>query len=238
MIRRVQPCGEAEFLSAIPKSGVEAGKLRSLLFSYGTTYDFCRFYYADNALIGVLNGDYILCSDGNVNVGELSEFFMFNGFSEMFCSKETGEKLSEISGFSGHRILLMEFFGKGIETYGIESAPPLDEVYRILKTGFNIEFEPWYLDMSHRTRHRVTEFRKLAGSVLAIQYNLNGEALLSQIVSLPEQRGKHITSKLILSVCRELALSRVFLLCENELKSFYEKLGFQITDEKYIICRE
>lgn len=237
MIKRVLPCDEAKFLSAIPKSGVEAGKLRSLFLSYGAAYDFCKFYSADNALLGCLNNDFILYAD-KADIGELAEFFAFSGFSEIFCSKETGEKLSEIPGFSGHKIFLMKFSGESIESSVTENAPPLDEVYRILKTGFDIEFEPWYLDMSHRTRHGVTEFRRLDGSVLAVQYNLNGEALLSQIVSLPEQRGKHVTSRLILSVCRELVPSRVFVLCKKSLSGFYERLGFKITDEKYIIRSE
>lgn len=120
----------------------------------------------------------------------------------------------------------MRFDGVG-KPYPVKNDPPLGEVYEVLKTAFDIEFEPWYLDMSHRIRHGVSSFRMLEGSVLAVQHNLNGEALLSQIATLPEARRHGNASRLILSVCAELAGSAVYLVCGDELKGFYERIGFR-----------
>ena len=116
-----------------------------------------------------------------------------------------------------------------------ETDTPLEEFYSILKTGFNIEFEPWYLDMSHRIRHGVTRTKRLGGSVLVIQHDLFGSALISQVATAPEYRGNGGASRLISAVCAELSESEVFVICEEELREFYEKNGFQKIGKKFII---
>ena len=237
MIKRIFSPNELDIL---PNTGIEAGKLRALLAAYGTKYDFCRFYTSENTIIGGLNNDFIVCDFGKYEESELDElaaFFKFSGFTEIFCSCHLGEPLIKKYGFNGHRIFLMNFdeHNKAVLDSRVDNSPTLREVYDILKTGFDIEFEPWYLDMSHRIRHGVSCFRRLEGSVLSVQHNINGEVLLSQIVSLPEKRGRHITSKLILSVCAEYAPSKIFVLCESGLKGFYQKIGFNKHDEKFII---
>lgn len=237
MIKRIFSPNELDIL---PNTGIEAGKLRALLAAYGTNYDFCRFYISECAIIGGLNNDFIVCDFGKYDQSELDEladFFKFNGFTEIFCSRHLGEQFIKNYGFKGYGIYLMEFdeHNKAVLDPNVDNSPTLRNVYDILKTGFNIEFEPWYLDMSHRIRHGISCFRRLEGSVLSVQHNINGEVLLSQIVSLPEQRGRHITSKLILSVCAEYAPSKIFVLCESGLKGFYRKIGFKEHDKKFII---
>ena len=226
MIKRV--LADAE-LDGLPKYGIEAQKIRALLLCYGLKYDFCRFYAGDFrtgcAFLGELNGSFVLSVNGKCDFEELAGFFAFGGFGEIFCSEAAGERLSALLQCGMQKVNVMRFGGNAVpcET---EKAPPLDSVYGILKTSFDIEFEPWYLDMSHRIRHGVSDFRKLDGSVLAIQHNINGEALLSQIATLPEKRGKGNARRLILSVCAELSDSTVYIICEDKLSDFYGKTGF------------
>ena len=232
MIKRAK---SPEELKNLPETGVEALKIRSLLLAYGTNYDFCRFFTAKNLVLVQLNGDFIISNFGETDVEELSKFLNFNGFSEIFCSEQLGQVLENRLDVTRENVSLMRFAGVS-EKNALEILKPA-EAYQIIKTGFDFEFEPWYLDMSHRVRHGVSRLYGLDGAALAVQYNLNGEALISQVATLPEKRGKGCARRLISAVCAELHESEVFVLCEDRLLDFYGKIGFVPEDEKCCLRR-
>ncbi len=233
MIRRVFAPDEIDIL---PRKGVEAQKIRTLFQCYGTEYDFCRFYVSENLVLCDMDGSFVLCETRrSSDIEELSDFLELCGFAEVFCSEELGVMLAERLGCCFRKADLMRFEGEALPNEEIELDPTLDEVYNILKTAFDIEYEPWYADMSHRIRHNVAKARKLGDSALIIQHDINGEALLSQIATIPESRRRGNASRLIKAVCGELSGSEVYLLCDNELSSFYRKLGFLKTAEKRIL---
>ena len=230
MIKRAVSAGE---LSALPEKGVEAQKIRSLLLAYGVKYDFCRLYTAENLFVAQLNGDFVICDCGNADIDELAEFLCFSGFVSVFCAEKLGRELSEKLHSEAIIVNLMRFSGEiGGEKPRIISP---SEAYSVIKTGFSFDFEPWYLDMSHRVRHGISRFYGLCGSALAVQYAINGEALLSQVATLPEKRGKGSASRLLWAVCGELRDFAVYVLCENELVPFYQKNGFYCTELKCCI---
>ena len=238
MIKRVL---SEEDMKHLPSKGIEAQKIRALLVSYGLKYDFCRFYIgkfrAGCAFLGELNSSFVLSENGKCDHGELAEFLTFLGFSEIFCSKSAGEELAALLPCRWQTVNVMRFEGNAVPC-DIETEPSLDNVYTILKTAFDIEYEPWYLDMTHRIRHGVSAFRALNGSVLAIQHDINGEALLSQIATIPEMRGRGNARRLISAVCAELSDSDVYVICEDALLEFYNKLGFHRTGEACSLFRE
>lgn len=217
--------------AALPERGVEAQKIRALYQAYGTGYDFCRFYRQDeDSFIAALDGDFILCGSG-ADHGELAGFFSACGFGSIFCSESAAAGLPFPAAF----VYLMRYVGGAEPCREIDREPRLDEVYGILKTAFDIQYEPWYLDMSHRVRHGVSRCMTLGGSTLTVQHNINGEALLSQIAALPQSRGRGVTKRLIYAACSELAPSEVYVLCERELTGFYEKCGFEVCGKKCVL---
>lgn len=223
MIKRISTAGE---FAALPPKGVEAQKIRALLHAYGTDYDFCRFFIHNvDSFLAEMGGSYVLCSGGKCAPEEVAGFLGFNGFSELLCNEKIGTQISAILGGRLSLINLMKFVGSA-QDFKVERAPALREVYEIIGTVFGFEFEPWYLDMSHRTRHGVARCLKLGGSALVIQHEINGEALISQVATLPAERGKGGASRLLSAVCAELSGSEVYVLCEDRLISFYEKNGF------------
>lgn len=225
------------------KTNAEALKIYALWLCYGTKYDFCRFYTADGAIVCGQNGSFVVSEFGDCDFEELAGFFAMGGFAEIFCSERAGAELSGKLRCSREDVYLMRFNGTGVAhdvepIVTTEKETPLDEFYKILKTSFEIEFEPWYLDMSHRIRHGVTQTRRLGGSVLVIQHDLYGSALLSQVATLPEERGKGGASILISAVCAELSDSCVFVICEDKLRGFYKKNGFSEVCRKSILRSE
>ena len=171
---------------------------------------------------------------GECDYEEIAGFFSMNGFNEIFCSEHAGKALSENMRLACNIVNLMRFEGVGIPNE-TENDTPLEEFYNTLKTGFDIDFEPWYLDISHRIRHNVTRTRRLGNSVLVIQHELFGSALISQVATIPQARGKGEASRLISAVCAELSESDIYVICEDKLRGFYEKNGFVKVGNKIIL---
>ncbi|MCH5208293.1 MAG: GNAT family N-acetyltransferase [Oscillospiraceae bacterium] len=235
MIRRVNSPSE---LSELPKTGIEAQKIRALLQAYGTGYDFCRFYSAEGLIMARFYDEFVICTFGNADFEELCEFLSFSGFLKIFCSEYTGEILSKKLTFNNYKLNLMRLSVISNEAHEQISELSLSEAYSILKTSFEIDYEPWYLDMSHRVRHGISWYYGFNGSVLCVQHNLCGEALLSQIATIPEMRNKGNASSLIKAVCQKMSEIEVFLLCEDKLLDFYKKAGFEHYGIKCEISRE
>ncbi len=220
-----------EELAGLPEKGIEPQKIRALYRAYGAGYDFCRFYRQNgNTFIAALDGDFIL-SEGDADHSELAGFFSACGFNSIFCSERAAAELP----FHTSYVYLMRYTGGSAECSEIDRQPRLGEFFEILKTAFDIQYEPWYLDMSHRIRHGVSRCMLLDGSTLTVQHNINGEALLSQIAAFPQCRGKGVTKRLIRAVCSELAPSEVYVLCEKELTEFYRKCGFEVCGTKCLL---
>lgn len=233
MIRRVL---DGETL-CLPAHGVEANKIRSLWMAYSAKYDFCRFFTSDNAVVCIQDGCAVVCrtnDQGDGDLSELAEFLKFSGVGEVFCSETDGLELGGLLGCKPQIVNLMFFDGKALRAE-TEVNPPLREVFEVIRSAFALSsdlYEPWYLDMSHRIRHGVSEVRRLGSSVLVVQYDLNGEVFLSQVATLPSEQGKGGASRLLLAVCTDHADSRIFLVCDDELSGFYEKIGFVVEGNK------
>ena len=224
-------------LGALPLTGVEPQKIRALCRAYGFEYDFCRVYaQGERAFLSLLDGSAVLWAAQGADFGELADFLRMNGFSELFCGGEAARELSARLGLAPRQALLMRFDGRTQE-FPVDYSPQLSDVYAIVGQAFGMEFEPWYLDLSHRIRHGVSTAALAGRSALVIQHRANGEALLSQVATDLLYRGQGSASKLILGVCAALSPDRVFVLCERRLEGFYARLGFTVQDVKYILNR-
>ena len=234
MIKRLISPNE---LAELPCVGMEVQKIHALLNAYGTKYDFCRFYsHGCGGFLSEMDGSYVLYRGQQTDYEELAQFLLTNGFVELFCAEEDGDALGELIGAECIRINEMLFSGVcACANTKIDCAPSLCEVYFILKTAFEIDFDSWYTDMSHRIRHGVSQFRRLSQSVLAIQHDFCGEALISQVATHPDYREQGTASRLVGAVCAELSPSRVYVLCEDSLVPFYKKIGFEQTSVKCLL---
>lgn len=236
MIRRIV-AGEN---LTLPEKGVEAQKIRSLWNAYSAKYEFCRFFTSENSVIGILNESAVLFCNDNISEDELSEisaFFSFCGAREIFCSEEVGLRLSEFLNCKVQFVNLMRFTGRS-ESAETEINPPLGEVFGVIRSAFGLSvemFEPWYLDMSHRIRHGVSEVRRLENSVLVIQYASDNEVLLSQIATHPDYQRQGMAKRLISAVCADYTDSSIYVICEDELVDFYNSIGFTYEMNKCIL---
>lgn len=223
--------------SQLPEKGLEAQKIRALYLAYGAEYQFCRFYRQGGSYISALDGSFVICEGANADYDELADFFKMQGFAEIFCSAMAGKALSDKLGCSYSTVNLMKFRG-GSPYAEFDDAPTLSDVYEIISDGFDIEFEPWYLDMSHRVRHGISKCCVLDGkAALVIQHDINGEALLSQVATCKDHRGEGLAKMLVTSVAANLAPNEVYVVCEDALVGFYEKCGFGFLGKKRVLRR-
>lgn len=223
-----------EEFSALPAKGLEAQKIRALYNAYGTKYEFCRFYRQGNSFLSMLDGSGVLCSAAD-DMEEWAHFLSMNGFSELFCSVETAQALSRSVSFGIETVNVMKYCGERYHE-PFDSAPALRSAYTIINEGFDIDFEAWYLDMSHRVRHGVSRCCVLdEKAALVIQHDLNCEALLSQVAVLRNERAQGLGLRLIKAVAASLAPSDVYVICEDALTGFYQKCGFAECGKKCVL---
>lgn len=232
MIERIYRAPELSARGIIPQ------KIRALYQAYGTGYDFCKFYKQAGTTLAFLDGSCVINSDSNTDSEELSDFLAMNGFTDIFCSATVGDAICKNLSADYNTVYAMRFCGEAVSDEITETKSP-DEVYSIIKTGFDIDYEPWYLDMSHRIRHGVSRaFRLDRKAALVVQHDINGEALISQVAVVPEYRGRGYASKLLKAVCSTLSPSECFVICEPKLQNFYEKAGFALVADYAVITHK
>ncbi len=225
-------------VNGLPERGIEAGKIRALLDAYGTDYDFCRFFRQDGTYISALDGSFVLCAAADAYLDEIAQFLCLNGFAEVFCASDIGSILADKLSASCSEVNAMRFTGATLPIVNYDNAPSLSDVYSIIREGFDIPFEAWYLDMSHRVRHGVSVCCTLEDkAALVIQHDICGEALISQVACRSAFRGQGHASSLVVSVASALSPSEVYVLCEDKLVSFYEKCGFVSAGRYAVINR-
>ena len=222
MIQRIY---EREQLQGLP-CGVESGKLLALFEAYGGGYEFCRFFRqfgSGEAFLAALDGSFVIAAADNADFVELAQFLSVHGFTELFCSENAGEGLKPFLCTDFQRVRLMEYSGTKQGTLPPDISP--SEAWKIIGSRFEIPFEPWYLDISHRVRHGVSHCFSDGKAALVLQHDINGEILLSQVSVLRQFEGMGYAGGLVRAVSAALP-GRVQVICEDRLVEFYKKCGF------------
>lgn len=185
----------AEQISGLPAQGIEPNKIRALFLAYGGEYDFCRFFRQGSTFLAALDGSFVIAEQPGADIEELAQFLALHGFMDIFCSEDMGQALIPLLSADFTPVNLMEYVGgKGGALPG-DCSP--SDAWRIIGSRFEIYFEPWYLDMSHRVRHGISRCISNGRAALVIQHELNGEALISQVSVLAEYERQGIAGALL-----------------------------------------
>ena len=221
----------AEQFRELPEHGVEAQKIRALFRAYGGNYDFCRFFKHGGTYLAALDGSFVIAEKPGYDPEELAQFLLMHGFADLFCSEKMGEALRPILCAEFTPVLLMEYTGE--KSGGLPEERQPSVVWDIIGSRFDIPFEPWYLDMSHRVRHGVTRCFSDGRAALVVQHEINGEALISQVCVLKDFERCGYAGELVREVSGALP-GRVQVICEDLLTGFYEKCGYRVVSKKFV----
>lgn len=226
-----------EEISVLPvlRDDYYSRKIRAHYKAYGTDYDFMKFYkIGENAVLSKFNSGVVISSGGNFDMNEL----MF--FLETLCPSEI-ETDSEI--FIPHyekvKRTLFSFPDVSLdEEIEVDNNPKLDDVFSVLKTGFDIEdvYSEWLTDTSHRIRHGVSKVYLYGKTTATMQFCDENNAFFGMIATHPSDRGKGKARKLLYHLKNEYK-RECTLFAKDERVSFYEGAGFIKKGEDYIYIR-
>lgn len=228
MITRIFTADELENALMGIAPDIFSGKIKALARGYGFEYPFLRFFRNENnTVIGAYYGSAVIC--GTMDE-EILHFCLSSGYGEILFPKTA--KLPE--GITAQRLNIMEYKGNSEKsgTSPLSTDTPYSAVYDILKEGFDIPFDDWYTDTCHNVRHGISEVFTLENAATAQKmFTIDGITLVSLVAVKEEARKCGTGSRLIKAVSALLSeKSRVFVICEDRLLSFYMKNGYEITD--------
>ena len=149
MIRLVGGPRERAELMDICAGSAFGCKLRAVALAYGFERDFARFWTDGGAAYCLLDGG-LSIAGVPADIEEGREFLDMLGPASVFCERELAGELGLAVSTEG-AVMAKDLSDGRPEVF---PAPGLREVHALLTAaGMPLEFEPFYLDMSHRVRH-------------------------------------------------------------------------------------
>lgn len=202
-------------------------KIRSVIEAYGTEYGFCRLYENERGgHILIFNGT--LISDGEFDTDELLEFIaMASPFTV-----EASQEIPVPKGYYAEEITLFKA-PDGIacdDILELRKNDCIKECFPIISEGFGINsFDEWYVDISHRVRHGVSDIYLYKTTTVTKAFDIDGFAFLSHIATAKHDRGQGNAGKLLKQLSSKLQSmgKDVYLYSKKERVSFYDSLGFE-----------
>ncbi len=210
-------------------------RVLSLALAYGFDYPFAKFYRQINddmivtAIISVLDGDTTVSHLPEFDNEELADFFSFCGYLTLLSN----EKFALSSDFSQGVVMASDKkFQLDCDYTDINDYPRLSELYNFVDYG-GVDFNSWYVDISHRIRHNAAKAAAIvdesgeivSSAVFASVYN--GNAILTAVRTDPQMRRKGCGGSLVSSMCGSVG-GTVYLMREaDKNESFYKRLGFE-----------
>lgn len=209
-------------------------RIMSLIKAYGCGYDFASFYrQLDDsnritAILSKLDTDFTLSFNNDADTEELKEFFSVIGYGSILTdsSFDFSSSYNEGAVMSCNRKIEPDCPYADIDRY-----PKLMDLFNFVDYD-TFDFESWYVDISHRIRHRCASAFTLNinGEIISsgiFSSIYNNDAVLSAVRTLPEFRHMGYASYLVSQMLSDIK-GRVFLMREMNLnEQFYIKLGFE-----------
>lgn len=222
--------------------------------AYGIKYDFCKFFsiISDDKNLGIVslfNASMVValyedCELNSEAIADLAFLIRVNKPVTVELDKRFSKQLYSYVSDSydlGERHEF-QFVGKNdLPDFKVNETPKLDDVFDILKTGFPAlrdSYDTWLTDTSHRVRRGYSQTFILSGCTTAtVQYIVDNCALVGQVATLPEHRGKHHARSLLYWIGERLNVDNIsaFLFARNHRKSYYEEIGFKEIGVDYVL---
>lgn len=231
MIKKIESITE---FSGYNQTDIFSIRIKSLLKAYGTSYDFAMFYkQIDNdnnvtSIISKLDGDFTLSAYDNADFDELKNFFITLGYNSVLSDErllineeyDTGEIMSATKKTELHRsYATLDCYPKLMDLFNIDDYDSLD-------------FESWYVDLSHRIRHGCSRAYSLNAGGEIVSSGIfssiwENDAILTSVRTAPEFRNLGYGSVLVSEMMCDIKGTVYLMREENKNEHFYKKLGFE-----------
>ncbi|WP_283608662.1 GNAT family N-acetyltransferase [Faecalispora anaeroviscerum] len=217
-------------------------KIAGLQRAYGLSLPFARFWVQTDeqeevtAAVSSLDGAAVLHWNSTANRDELKEFFCAAGCRTLLCSESAADALYGGSNRAGELFVCPPVIQPMAQSGVVWlNEVPVRELFSLLcECGEQRveQFEPFYLDVSHRVRHgaSLTQGAVLSGKLAACAMAgsmTESTVVLSAVAVHPDVRRKGLGGAAVRALLLRLLPRRVYVLCENErARLFYQSLSF------------
>lgn len=229
MIEKIQ--NETEF-NQWSQRDIFTVRILALMKSYGCKYQFATYFKQVidgklTAIMSKLDGDFTLSITDDADQDELLHYFCVTGYNSITCSDKfvLGARYDE-------GVVMQSDVKKDYRLNGvtIDEYPKLMDLFNFVDYN-TMDFKSWYVDISHRVRHKTAKAYTLcigediiaSGILSAI---IDGHAILTAVRCQPEFRGMGYGSTLVSAICNDVS-GRVHLMRDDGMhEEFYTRLGF------------
>ncbi len=230
MIEKIE---NKEQLSDWKENDIFTVRIFALLQSYGTAYNFASFYrqVVDGKITAVmskLDGDFTMSLTDDYDRDELVRFFCVAGYTSILCDDrfEMSSRYEE-----GVVMSSSKKQDKPMQNAVIDEYPKLMDLFNFVDYD-NQDFKSWYVDISHRVRHKTAKAYTLnvSGEIISsgiLSSIYCGNAVLTAVRTADEFRNMGYGGSLVSHICSDVK-GMVFLMRDKDLnESFYKNLGFE-----------
>jgi GNAT superfamily N-acetyltransferase len=215
-------------------------KILSAARVYGLKEPFEQFWVQDGGtIVAKLDTEAILLEKEGADAEELCAFLRTLDLKTLCCPEETaGHLVFPVSRRGEIMVLHPQEKNAGKSMGADEKAPGPREIYSLLEQAHSEdfpvpEFEPFYLDLSFRTRH---------GAALSSGVTLDGllaacavctsvtdhAAVISAVVCAPDFRHRGLAGTAVRDLITRLNRPDIYIFrAEGENEEFYRSLGFR-----------
>lgn len=231
MIQQVKALAGLEPFSG----GAFACRIRATAEAYGLDYPFARFWMqGEHAALCLLDDVLVLDARPGADWEELVSFVRMTGARTVLCAEETAQKLPLPVSVAGE---IMALDSIDVPEPACEWNLSLREIHALLcdcesASFLPPEFEPFYLDLSHRIRHgtaRTVGFHqneRLAACAICSACT-DETAVLSAVAVHPDFRRQGFGALVVRSLAASLHRQKTYIFrADGENEAFYLALGF------------
>lgn len=243
MIKRIETQEEIDYLDFLSTKDEFGSVLYSLYYSYRQLDKHIGFYIQTErqkpvAVFAQLGNVLTICAQQM----QYEEFFPFvEMLGEITIIQGVLQTVGPIAAhyrcyYEKKQILCCERQPDNIDTTGILTVPNVGKLYDLLaqeETQFRLHQERtlWIWDQSYRFRHGFAVLAAIEGylATASIGYLGQSSGMLTNVLVKKEERGKGYAKKLVRFLTNQLVQQgkKAYLLCEDDLASFYQALFYQ-----------
>lgn len=227
MLKLIDDTSSLDFLPAGPFSAV----ITAMASTYGTNYDFARFYVQDDkAALSIVDGNVNICASADADIDEIREFLKVVGYSSVRGEKALIEALKLNISDSSY---IVKYAGNEVSApVGFTDYGEPKEIYSLLTLcGFDMgDFNAFSQDVCIRLNKGTASFGGIGGDNLSCccfrLFEGTKSVLLGAVATHPDFRGRGLASSLVPYMAYGKKPS--FLFTRNDaLLDFYNNCGFE-----------
>lgn len=225
-------------LPKVPEDSPFGCKILSAAAAYGLTEPFEQFWAQDGGtVLAKIDSEAILVEGEQTDMEELLAFLRTLDIKKLSCTEETAKHLGLPISSRGE---IMVLHPQNIDQRALADVvtnPGPREIYSLLEQAqsdtFKVpEFEPFYMDLSFRTRHGaaltagVRQGGRLAACALCTAMTEHA-AVISAVACVPGLRLRGYGRTAVSALVSKLQRDNMYIFrAEGENEAFYRKLGF------------